>query len=246
MLRYRAIIEYDGAAYFGFQRQIKGQPTVQSELEDVLYQITQQPVTVLGAGRTDRGVHALGQAVSFKMQWRHGVNALKRALNAGLPMDIVIRELDVVPLDFHPRFDAKRRAYRYHIHNSECRRPVYRHWRWHVRPHLDVSVMALAAACLVGEHDFATFGRPPQGINTIREVFEIACERHEELVTVFIEGNAFLQRMVRSIVGSLKLVGEGRWSVDEFVDAFTACDRSRCGMIAPPHGLYLVYVTYEV
>lgn len=244
MARYRARIEYDGTAYFGFQRQVAHQPTIQGAIEQALGQIVHDPVTVTGAGRTDSGVHATGQVISFDIEWRHLVENLQRALNANLPADIVILQLDETTTTFHPRFNAQRRAYAYHIYNTAVRSPLRRHRSWHVSQPLDVALMDQAASCLLGVHDFATFGLPPQGDNTVREVFAAHWQQNEDLLVFFIEANAFLYRMVRSLVGSMKAVGDGRWSIAEFEAALNAADRNRSGMAAPAHGLYLVSVTY--
>ncbi|MCB9420773.1 MAG: tRNA pseudouridine(38-40) synthase TruA [Ardenticatenaceae bacterium] len=244
MLRYKALIEYDGTAYYGFQRQIKEQHTIQGELEKAIARLTQQPINVIGAGRTDSGVHALGQVISFDLDWRHDIEALQRAINANLPADIVILQLNQVSPTFHPRFDARRRSYAYHIFNAAVRSPVRRFQSWHVRHPLDVGKMNQAASVLLGRHDFGTFGQPPVGENRVRELFRAEWIREREFLVFHIEANAFLYRMVRSLVGSMKLVGEGSWTVEDFVAAFRSCDRSRSGTAAPPQGLYLVSVTY--
>jgi tRNA pseudouridine38-40 synthase len=243
-IRYRAIVEYDGTAYVGFQRQ--RQPnSVQELLEQAVTTVSQQPATVIGSGRTDSGVHATGQVISFELDWSHGVTALQRALNANLPPDIAVRTLEEVNASFHPRFDARRRVYEYHIYNSPVRSPIQRHYRWQVTKPLSLVRMNEAAALLIGVHDFATFGRPPQGENTIRHVF-VAEWRQEDAGFIFtIAANAFLYRMVRTIVGCLKNVGEGSWDVAQFRAAFDATDRCQAAALAPAHGLYLVSVLYE-
>jgi tRNA pseudouridine38-40 synthase len=243
--RYRALVEYDGSAYYGFQRQQDEQPTIQAELEKVLNHLAQRPVPVTGAGRTDSGVHALGQVISFTMEWHHGWEALQRAINANLPVDIAVLKVEEVSSAFHPRFAARRRGYMYHICNTTVRSPLQRLRSWHISQPLDVEKMNQAAKRLLGVHDFATFGQPPHGENTVREVFVANWRRQDKLLIFTIEANAFLYRMVRSVVGSLKLVGDDTWSVEDFVAALQACNRSRAGTVAPPQGLYLVSVTYE-
>jgi tRNA pseudouridine38-40 synthase len=168
---YRATVQYDGTAYYGFQRQRRGVPSVQAELEQALTRLVDHPIRVLGAGRTDTGVHALGQVIGFTIEWpdRHGREALQRALNANLPMDIVVSDLNEVQPGFHPRFDARRRCYEYHILNEPIRQPLWRYRAWHVAQRLDLDRMNEAAALLVGGHDFATFGRPTVGDSTIRD-----------------------------------------------------------------------------
>ena len=245
MPRYKALIEYDGADYFGFQRQKAGTPTVQSELEGAIEHLTQTDTKIVGAGRTDSGVHALGQVISFSIDWQHGQRALQRGLNAFLPADIVILQLKQVPLSFHPRYDARRRSYIYTIYNTSVRSPVQRLRSWHVDVALNVKLMNEAAQFLIGTHDFSTFGKAPQGDNTVREVFEANWQRDGRFFHFHITGNAFLYRMVRSLVGSLKLVGEERWTVDDFETAFRSCERSCSGKVAPPQGLFLASVAYE-
>jgi tRNA pseudouridine38-40 synthase len=243
--RYRATVEYDGSDYFGFQRQLPGQPTIQAELENALASIAERPVLVTGAGRTDTGVHACGQVISFDLDWSHGVAALQRAVNANLPPAIVLLDVAEAAPDFHPRFDARRRRYAYFVYNAPVRSPLRRLRSWHLAHTLDLAAMNDAAAVLIGEHDFATFGRPPQGENTVRVLYQAEWQREGTLLRFSIEGNAFLRRMVRSIVGSLRLVGDGRWTVAEFVAAFRAQDRDRAGQTAPPDGLYLTAITYD-
>jgi tRNA pseudouridine38-40 synthase len=243
--RYRATVEYDGTGYYGFQRQAAEQPTIQSELERALESLAERAVPVTGAGRTDSGVHAWGQVISFDLAWSHGVKALQRALNANLPPAIAVLDIAEAAPDFHPRFDARRRSYSYYVYNAPVRSPLRRLRCWHLSQPLDLARMNEAAACLVGEHDFATFGQPPQGENSVRVVYEAQWARQGPLLHFTIVGNAFLQRMVRSIVGSLRLVGEGRWTVEDFVAAFRAGDRDRAGQTAPPNGLYLAAVSYD-
>lgn len=243
--RFAAVVAYDGTNYCGFQRQRQGQPTVQEALERALTDLVREPVTVTGSGRTDSGVHALGQVISFTIGWRHDGAALQRALNANLPDDIAILQLRKAAPSFHPRFDARARAYRYDVYQAPVRNPLQRHRSWHVIRPLDVAAMNAAAASLVGRHDFATFGRPPQGESTVREVFSAVWQREDPFLRFRVEANAFLYRMVRSLVGSLVAVGQGSWSVADFEAAFHACERNRSAAVAPPQGLYLVSVTYE-
>lgn len=242
--RYRAIIEYDGTDFAGFQRQAQGERTIQETLETVISAVAQQPVRVIGAGRTDAGVHARGQVISFDVGWRHGVAALGRAINASVPRDVVVRDLVTVEREFHPRFDARRRTYQYFINNQSVPSPLLRRVTWHRPRLLDLAAMNAASSLLVGEHDLAAFGTAPVGDNTVRRVYAARWERWENLVIFTIEANAFLTRMVRSLVGSLCAVGEGQWSVDEFARVLRAADRSLAGPTAPPHGLCLLSVSY--
>lgn len=243
---YRAIIEYDGTRYRGFQWQQSG-PTIQGAIEAALQTISGNSIRIIGAGRTDAGVHALGQVISFELDWpeSHGLEALQRALNANLADDIVVLQLTKAAAGFHPRFDARRRTYHYLIYNAPVRRPLYRRHYWHVIRSLDVNRMNKAAAQLVGTHDFATFGRPPQGESTTRDVYQAVWQQEKAHLCFVITANAFLFRMVRSLVGSLVAVGMGKWTLAQFADAFQSHDRSRSASAAPAHGLYLVSIDYE-
>lgn len=236
---------YDGTSYCGFQRQVPTHPTVQGQLERALSRLAADTIAVTGAGRTDSGVHASGQVISFKLAWRHDEQALLRAINAYLPEDIALVSLSKASPDFHPRFDARRRAYQYYIYNRPLRSPLHRLYSWHVKRPLDLEAMNSAAAHLPGTHDFATFGQPTQGDSTVREVFHAGWRPDGECLVFDVEGNAFLYRMVRSLVGSLCAVGRHDWTADDFVVAFKAADRSLAATTAPPHGLVLVSVIYD-
>ena len=190
-------------------------------------------------------MHARGQVISFELAWRHDEQALLRAANANLPQDIALVSLSPAAPDFHPRFDARRRAYEYYVYNRTTRSPLHRLYCWHVQRPLDLDAMNVVAGMLVGTHDFATFGQAPQGENTIREIFHARWRRDGELVVFEVQGNAFLYRMVRSIVGSMRAVGHGEWSTGDFAMAFEAANRARAGVTAPPQGLVLVSVTYD-
>ena len=244
---YRATVQYDGSAYNGFQRQRRGTPSIQAELERALARLAGRPIRVIGAGRTDTGVHALGQVIGFTIDWprRHGPAALLRALNANLPPDIAVIELAEASTGFHPRFDARRRTYEYHVCMTPVRRPLLRQRAWQMAQALDMTRMNAAAALLIGEHDFATFGRPTVGDSTVRAVYVAEWRQEGELLVFRICANAFLQRMVRSIVGTLVAVGRGRLTVAEFEAALAARDRGQSAGLAPPHGLYLISVEYD-
>jgi tRNA pseudouridine38-40 synthase len=245
MARFRALIEYDGTDYYGFQRQRAEFVTIQGELERVISQLARGPVVITGAGRTDSGVHASGQVISFTIDWRHTVSALKSAINANLPEDIAVLHIGEVQQKFHPRYDARRRAYRYFVYNEPERSPLRRRYSWHVRRPLQIELMNEAAALLTGVHDFATFGLPPQGNNSVRELFEAKWQRCNGFLMFAVEANAFLFRMVRSLVGSLVAVGLQDWLVADFEAAFRSCDRNRSAPAAPPQGLFLASIIYE-
>jgi tRNA pseudouridine38-40 synthase len=246
-MRVRAIVAYDGTDYSGYQRQDNA-VTVQEALEAALARVTASDpgsVTILAAGRTDAGVHASGQVIAFDTAWRHGLDDLHRALNAVLPADIAVLEVKETAASFHPRYDARSRRYRYSIYNTSIRSPLERRYSLHVAAPLDVEAMQRAARLLIGEHDFVTFGQPPQGNNTVRRVLEAEWRGESPQLHFDIEANAFLYRMVRSIVGTLLQVGRGEWDVGAFEAALAACERSQAGPTAPPHGLCLVKVIYQ-
>jgi len=242
-LTFKAVVEYDGTLYLGFQIQRTGR-TVQGELERALAQVTQHAVRVVGAGRTDTGVHALGQVVHFAAVWRHEPQELQRALNAVLAEDVAIRELSVAPPGFHSRFSALSREYRYTIQNTAVRSPLTRRVACHVEQRLDEAAMDRACQCLIGQHDLMPFGWAPQGDNTVRNVLRAGVYRNGEQVIFEIVADAFLRRMVRRLAGNLILVGLGRLSEDDFRGLLSLRSRRTPAVDAPPQGLCLVQVNY--
>lgn len=248
-LRYRATLEYDGTDFQGFQIQARGR-TIQGELEKAVERITGKQVCVLGAGRTDAGVHATGQVIAFDVSWQHSVRELQRALNAVLPEDMAISQLTTTYATFHPRFDAKWRQYRYTILNQPVRSPLWARHAHYVAEYLDVQAMEEASQALIGSHDFAAFGRPPRGENTVRHVLRV--EWHVQhpghtrgkLLVFEITANAFLYRMVRNIVGTLTRVGRGEFSPDKVIALLEVKDRAASGPPVPACGLCLVGVGY--
>jgi tRNA pseudouridine38-40 synthase len=242
--RWRAVVAYDGTDYHGFQRQAGDTPTIQRALEQALRSVTGQHINITGAGRTDAGVHANRQVISWEQAWRHGPDALLRAVNTHLPGDIALQHVAEARADFHPRYDAASRTYRYRLYNAPVRDPLSARGAWHVARPLDVPAMQVASRYLPGEHDFATFGQPPQGENTVRVVHRAYWNRRGAYLAFTIEANAFLQHMVRSLVGTLVQVGANALSPEAFAAALAAEDRSHAGPTAPPHGLYLIDVTY--
>jgi len=251
MPRFRATLAYDGRAYHGFQRQAGATPTIQTALEAALQRLSGAPVAVTGAGRTDAGVHASGQVIAFDVDWRHEPDALLRAINAHLPTDIALQTIAVAPPGFHPRFSARRRTYVYRFYRRRIRNPLWDRYAWQIAVPLDGAAMRAAAAVLVGEHDFATFGQPPGEDDadapghSRRQVTRSELDWADGALSSYtITANAFLQRMVRSIVGTLVEVGRGAMSPEEFAAALAAADRRRAGPTAPAHGLTLVSVEY--
>jgi tRNA pseudouridine38-40 synthase len=202
-------------------------------------------VRARGAGRTDSGVHATGQVIDFRLRWKSDEQQLQRALNAMLPADVVIRSLSRAPDGFHPRYDALSRAYVYTLLNSPIRQPLYRRLTHHEPRPLDEVVMDRAIRMLLGEHDFGAFGRAPgAGSNTRRVLLNAAVWRSGNLVQVGLEANAFLFRMVRSLVGSLLMIGRGEQPPEWLVELLARRDRGAAAQVAPPTGLCLVAVRY--
>ena len=246
-MRYRVTLAYDGAAYQGFQRQAGDTPTIQLAVENAIDAVCGQRVTVTGAGRTDSGVHATGQVIAFDVVWGHDDDSLLRALNANLPGDIALQNIRQ-QAGFHPRFDAAARIYHYRVIQSAQRQPLWRNLAWHISRPLDAERMQQAAGLLVGQHDFAAFGKPPQGDNTVREIMISRWSQQvaeNALLHVYeVEANAFLQHMVRRIVGALVRVGQGAMAIGEFEQVLHSADRSRIKVMAPPQGLTLFKVRY--
>jgi tRNA pseudouridine38-40 synthase len=242
-MRLLAVLEYDGTDFVGFQVQKRGR-TVQGELERAVRQVTGEKVRIAGGGRTDSGVHALAQGAHFDTGWNRPVATLQRALNAVLPRDIAVRSLAVVDKDFSARYSAKSRAYRYTILNQPVRSPLLERYALLVPETLDADAMNTAAQFLIGTHDFGAFGTPPHGENTVRDMYQSRVRRNGKTIWVDLEANAFLYRMVRRIVGTLLQVGQGRMTIEEFQEVLAR--ERRAGQSAPPHGLCLVAVKYDV
>jgi tRNA pseudouridine38-40 synthase len=247
MLKFRAVVEYDGTAYHGWQLQ-KDLPTIQGTMETALSKMLQTFTRVHGAGRTDAGVHATGQVAHFLAKWPYPVNKLQRACNSLLPRDIVIRRLEIAEDDFHARHSARSKTYVYRVLHSAHPSPMKRLYSWHVPFPLDHHAMGEAARHIIGVHDFMAFGSPTDGTpSTDREILDARWEKgsHDELLRFTIKGTGFLRYMVRTIVGTLVMVGRGKMSPAELHQALESLDRSCVGPTAPAHGLCLVSVDYN-
>ncbi len=244
-MRYRATVEYDGTDFEGFQRQAAGHRTVQGELEGALGRIGWRGTSLMAAGRTDSGVHARGQVIAFDHEWRHTPDALVRALNAQLPADVSVWGAVEAEADFHPRYRARARTYVYTVYQGPQRAALRDRYAWHVAETLDAAALAAAARHLIGRHDFATFGTDPdEGTNTVRTIHRAEWAVEDETWRFWIQADAFLFRMVRSLVGALVRVGSGVLTPDRFQALIEARDRSQCPPIAPAHGLCLDEVLY--
>lgn len=246
MPRFRLTLEYDGSGFAGWQVQSGGQRTVQGALEDALFEVTGQHVRVAGAGRTDAGVHAEAQVASVELETDLDPATLLRALNARLPRDLAVVAAQAAATEFHARFSASGKLYRYQVWNGETRSPL-REARWHaVRGELGVAAMRAAARRFEGEHDFAALQAAGSGVkDTVRELrrLEIHCPEPGEMV-FDVEGSGFLRHMVRSVVGTLLEVGLGRRTPESIPALLASRDRARAGPTAPAAALTLVRVFY--
>lgn len=255
-LNYRMTVAYDGSGFSGFQVQ-RQRRTVQGELEAALQRITRETIRVKASGRTDSGVHAYGQVVSFATGWRHSANDLCRAVNAVLPEDIAVRDARLVGPEFHARLSACWRLYVYNLYRSEIRSPLLSRYAYRVAGELDLWAIQQGADELIGEHDFAAFGSAVGGGSTVRHVrravwvsdwgwperwLRPACQG---MLQFQIEANGFLRGMVRRLVGTLVEIGQGMRPIGSLKELLASGDRSQAGRPAPACGLCLWHVAYE-
>ncbi|MBN1847862.1 MAG: tRNA pseudouridine(38-40) synthase TruA [Deltaproteobacteria bacterium] len=239
------ILEYDGTGYHGWQRQ-RLEPTIQGVLEDRIQMMVHEPITLIGSGRTDAGVHAKHQVCHFLTHTHIDPESLRNGLNALTPDDILIRKADYVPLDFHSRYSVKSKVYEYQIWIRHEPNVFRRNFVWHVRQVLDVETMRQCVSLLVGRHDFSTFRSSGSGnMDPVREMIHAEIRGPEDGILTFIfEADGFLRHMIRNIVGTVVDVGRGRMGLVEFRDIFQAKDRACAGFKAPAQGLFLNMVKY--
>ena len=245
MPRYRIVIEYDGTPFLGWQRQAQG-VSVQGALEDALVRFSGEQAAVRGAGRTDAGVHALGQVAHFDLAKEWDPFRVREALNFHLkPAPVVVLDCTIAGADFDARYSATARHYRYRILNRRAPPALERDRVWWVAVPLDHAAMAGAARHLLGRHDFTTFRAAQcQANSPLRTLDRLEVVRYGEEIVVMASARSFLHNQVRSMVGSLKLVGDGKWRADDLAAALAACDRAACGPVATAAGLYLERVDY--
>jgi tRNA pseudouridine38-40 synthase len=245
MPRYKLVIEYDGTPYVGWQVQDNG-TSVQSVITDAIAAFAGERVTVSGAGRTDAGVHALGQVAHVDLAKDWDDETVRDAINAHLrPHPIAVLTAERVGENFDARFSATRRHYLFRIVNRRANLALEQNRAWRIARPLDDTAMHAAAQELVGRHDFTTFRAAEcQAKSPIKTLDRLDVVRNGEEVRILAMARSFLHHQVRSMVGSLVHVGEGKWSGDDLGAALAACDRSACGQVAPPQGLYLVRVEY--
>lgn len=240
----KLILEYDGGGYAGWQRQLN-QPTVQEAVERAIGGVTQEQVSVIAAGRTDAGVHALGQVVSFRVDRDLSPRQWTRALNAHLPETITVRQAEIMPDTFHARHRARGKLYEYRILNRPERPAIERHFCWHVYQGLDDAAMNQAALGLVGQHDFSSFEtQPTDNEDPLCRLQRLAVIRQGEWLRIECYADRFLKQMVRSIIGTLVEVGLGKRAPASLATILAAQDRRAAGKTAPPQGLFLVRVDY--
>lgn len=237
------LLEYEGTDYAGFQRQAN-RPTIQAEVERAIERLTGRPATLRAAGRTDAGVHAAALPANFRSEWPGSLDRLTQGLNHFLPAAIAVRDARLVPEGFDARRCARQRRYRYTVLNRRTRSPLADRFADRVPGPLDRAAMAEALACLVGEHDFASFAASLATGSTVRRIDEARLTAEGERLEFEFAGTAFLAHQIRNTVGTLLWVGQGRLSPTDFQAILAARDRRRAGPAAPPHGLCLVGVDY--
>jgi tRNA pseudouridine38-40 synthase len=244
LARYKIILAYDGTGLFGSQRQATAR-TAQSELEKALRRLGWQEKSVLLAGRTDSGVHASGQVAAFDLQWKHEPADLVRALNSGLPPEMAVSAARIVPDDFHPRFDAASRRYRYRLYCQPARDPLRERYSWRQWPNPEAVALTEAARLIIGKHDFAAFGTPPRpGNSSVRTVINAEWHNLDDEWTFEIQADAFLYHMVRRLVFVQVAVGQGKFPVQIVADMLAGGPGLIPAGLAPANGLTLVEVTY--
>ncbi len=242
MRNIKIFCEYDGTEYSGWQRQENGR-TIQGEIENALRRILQEDVGLIGAGRTDAGVHARGQVANFRSSNRLPLDELRHGLNALLPADIVIRSAEDVPSEFHARFSARERSYTYTI--SRMPTAIMRNYVWHVSYELDVDSLRWAAAATLGDHDFTSFCKSASEVDNFRCVIRAArWDVEGPLLRFTVRADRFLHGMVRALVGTMVDVGRKHTSLEDFVALLEKKDRRLAGPAAPPQGLVLESVSY--
>jgi tRNA pseudouridine38-40 synthase len=254
-------LAYDGSAYVGWQRQADGR-SIQALVEDALSRIDGRPVVVRGAGRTDAGVHALGQVARAEVEGTHDAPTFLRALNGILPPDVRVLRVEEAAPAFHPRYDAASKTYQYWIWNAPVLPPAIRHWCWHVARDLDVDAMNAAARLFEGRHDFACFQSTGSDVKTTVRTVVCAQVRRERgpdaadaianrlgagataFVVFEVEADGFLRHMVRAMIGTLIEIGDGRRAADSIPALLATGDRAQAGPTAPAHGLVLLSIQY--
>lgn len=244
MARYQIILAYDGSDLSGSQRQAKNR-TAQSELEEALRSLGWQGRSVLMAGRTDTGVHASGQVAAFDLAWKHPLDELVRAINSHLTADVAVRAVKIVRDNFHPRFDALARRYRYRLYSQPVRDPLRERYAWRLWPAPQSEALQSVAQLFIGKHDFAAFGTPPRpASSTVRTVMKAEWQQQADEWTFEVQADAFLYRMARRMVYLQVAVGQGKLPAQAIADLLEGRPRVVPAGLAPAQGLTLVQVIY--
>ncbi len=247
MRNIRLLLEYDGTRYHGWQRQADA-ATIQQTIEEALERLTGEKVALIGSGRTDAGVHALGQVANFRLTSAIPLKAFHDGLNSMLPKDIAVLEATEAPPEFHARKSALSKTYEYRILNRKNRSPLHHHYAWWIPPRLDLEALAAAAAFLPGEHDFTAFrASGSDNLNPVRQVLAASWrDGAGDWLSFTITATGFLRGMVRSLVGTMVEAGRGKAPATLLGELLVSHARHLAGPTAPPQGLYLVEVFYEI
>ncbi len=245
MQRYRIKIEYEGTPFVGWQFQKNGQ-SVQEVLQKAIFNFSKEKVIVTGAGRTDSGVHALAQVAHFDLKKKIKRKNILPAINQNIGnKPVTVLKINRTNNKFHARFDAKKRTYQYIIINRQSPLALQKNKAWHIRKNLDLKVMKKGAKLLLGTHDFSTFRASSCGAKSpIKTMENISIKKNKEKITLQFTSKSFLQQQVRSMVGCIKYLGEGKWNIDIFKQSFKSQNRTRCAPPAPACGLYLAKIKY--
>jgi tRNA pseudouridine38-40 synthase len=245
MQRYKIKIEYEGTPFVGWQFQKNGQ-SIQEVLQKAIFKFSKEKVTVIGAGRTDSGVHALGQTAHFDLKKKISKKKILPAINQNIENNsVTVLKVNKANKKFHARHDAKKRTYRYLIVNRQSPLALQKNKAWHIRKKLDLLSMKKGAKFLLGTHDFSTFRASACGAKSpIRTMEKILIKKNKDKITLQFTSRSFLQQQVRSMVGCLKYLGEAKWNLNDFIKSFKSKNRLKCAPPAPACGLYLVKVEY--
>ena len=247
MQRYKIKIEYEGTPFVGWQFQKNGQ-SIQEVLQKAIFNFSKEKVVVIGAGRTDSGVHALAQVAHFDLKKKIKIKrkSLLPAINQNIGnKPVTVLKINKVNKKFHARFDAKKRTYQYVIINRQSSLALQKNKAWHIRKKLDLKAMKKGAKLLLGTHDFSTFRASSCGAKSpIKTLIKVSIKKNKERIILKFTSKSFLQQQVRSMVGCIKYLAEGKWKLDDFKSAFKSKKRSNCASPAPSCGLYLTKVYY--
>tara|TARA_Y100000590_G_scaffold150940_1_gene173398 strand:+ start:67 stop:804 length:738 start_codon:yes stop_codon:yes gene_type:complete len=245
MQRYKIKIEYEGTPFVGWQFQKNGQ-SIQEVLQKAIFSFSKEKVVVIGAGRTDSGVHALAQVAHFDLKKKIERKSLLPAINQNIgSKPVTVLKINKINKNFHARYNAKKRTYQYLIINRQSPLTLQKNKAWHIRKKLDVKIMVKGAKLLLGTHDFSTFRASSCGAKSpIKTMQKILIKKNKDKITLQFTSKSFLQQQVRSMVGCLKYLGEGKWNMNDFKNSFYSKKRTNCAPPAPPSGLYLSKVYY--